>query len=249
MIVSVTVLGSNDGTAPEIIGKRIAEYLEGGRTRAAGGRRPGEAIGLPASTDTAAYWADSAGLRPGRWVLGPASMGRSGVVDATELATILAGIDPVTGEPLIAATGSAGRAARQRGGPLSPVDLDKDWYSVNDAAAVLGIKSRYLRRLCRKEVLAGTGEEPGITLDARGRWQLSRQALLRIDSERTPPEVVGGYDLTFSPPKSLSVLWAVGDEATRAAVLDALDESVAAGLRYPERHTLSVRVKGQSELA
>jgi hypothetical protein len=45
------------------------------------------------------------------------------------------------------------------------------------------------------------------------------------------------------------VLWAGGDEVTRTAVLDALDDSVAAGLRYLERHALAVRVRGQSELA
>ena len=29
---------------------------------------------------------------------------------------------------------------------------------------------------------------------------------------------VGGYDLTFSAPKSVSVLWAVGDDETRSAI-------------------------------
>jgi|GEM_PF-5664403 hypothetical protein len=39
MILSVTVLGSNDATPLSVIGERIVEYLEGGRA-VAGRRRP-----------------------------------------------------------------------------------------------------------------------------------------------------------------------------------------------------------------
>src|SRR5665213_1014881 len=118
MIVSVTVLGSNGDVSPQEVGKRIAEYLEGGRTRSAGGRKPGTVVDLPGATDgPAAYYADSAGLRPGRWTLG-----RSGEVDVRELATLLAGMDPVSGRPLIAATGSSGRALRQRGESVTHAD-------------------------------------------------------------------------------------------------------------------------------
>ena len=109
MILSVTVLGSNDGTPLAVIGQRIVEYLEGGRA-VAGGRRPGSIVELPSPEGgTVAYYADSAGLRPGQWVLG-----RSGEVDPAELATLLAGVDPATGEPLISARGSSGRAERWR---------------------------------------------------------------------------------------------------------------------------------------
>jgi hypothetical protein len=43
----------------------------------------------------------------------------------------------------------------------------------------------------------------------------------------------------------VSVLWAGADEATRAAVLEALDEAVAGGLRYLERHAFRVRLKSR----
>ena len=115
MILSVTVLGSNDGTSLSVIGQRIVEYLEGGRS-VAGGRRPGVLVELPSPEGgTVAYYADSAGLRPGRWVLG-----RSGEVDPAELATLLAGVEPATGEPLISARGSARRAERTRRLALAP---------------------------------------------------------------------------------------------------------------------------------
>ena len=66
---------------------------------------------------------------------------------------------------------------------------------------------------------------------------------MRISEHREPPKVVAGYDLTFSVPKSVSVLWAGADEVTRAAVLEALDEAVAGGLRYLERQAFKVSVR------
>jgi hypothetical protein len=88
MIVSVTVLGSSDGTAAEIMGQRIVDYLEGGLALPAG-RKPGRLVELPSpSGRTAAYYADSADVRPGRWALG-----REGIVDSAELAAYLAGPD------------------------------------------------------------------------------------------------------------------------------------------------------------
>jgi conjugative relaxase-like TrwC/TraI family protein len=240
MILSVTVLGSNDGTPLLVIGQRIVEYLEGGRA-VAGGRLPGALVELPSPEGgTVAYYADSAGLRFGRWVLG-----RSGEIDPAELATLLAGVDPATGEPLISARGSARRAERTRRLALAPTRLDKDWYSTKEAASVLGITPSYLRRLFRAQVRASDDDADGIKIDSSGAWQINKEAVVRISEHRQPPKVVAGYDLTFSVPKSVSVLWAGADEATRAAVLEALDEAVAGGLRYLERQAFKVNVRKQ----
>ena len=238
MILSVTVLGSNDGTPLSLIGQRIVDYLEGGRA-VAGGRRPGALVELPSPEGgTVAYYADSAGLRPGHWVLG-----RTGEVDPAELAMLLAGRDPATGEPLLSARGSSGRAERTRRLALAPTRLDKEWYSTKDAASVLGISPSYLRRLLRARVRASDDDADGIKIDSSGAWQLNKDAVVRLSEHRQPPKVVAGYDLTFSAPKSVSVLWAGADDATRAAVLEALDEAVAGGLRYLERHAFRVSVR------
>lgn len=45
---------------------------------------------------------------------------------------------------------------------------------------------------------------------------------------------VSGWDLTFSAPKSVSVLWAVGDGDTRRAIQRAHEEAVKAALNYVE---------------
>lgn len=47
---------------------------------------------------------------------------------------------------------------------------------------------------------------------------------------------VPGFDLTFSAPKSVSVLYALGDDDVRQAVRDAHDAAVHAALGYMERH-------------
>lgn len=244
MIVSVTVLGSNDGTPALAIGERVVDYLEGGRLTA-GGRRPGPIVELPSPEGgTVAYYADAAGLRPGRWVLG-----RSGDIDPSELAMILAGLDPASGSPLISARGSAGRAERERRAKPESACFDHDWYSAKNAARVLGVSTQYLRRLLRDAVDEGGEAAAGIKVDSTGAWQVDKDTLRRLSDHRQPPRVVAGYDLTFSVPKSVSVLWAGGNDETRAAVLNAFDEAVAGGLRYLERHAFSVRVKGRPTLA
>jgi conjugative relaxase-like TrwC/TraI family protein len=50
-----------------------------------------------------------------------------------------------------------------------------------------------------------------------------------------------GFDLTFTAPKSVSVLMAVGDECVRAAVRAAHEAGVCAGVDYLERHELQAR--------
>lgn len=56
-----------------------------------------------------------------------------------------------------------------------------------------------------------------------------------------------GWDLTFSAPKSVSVLWSVADEATRQAIQEAHHEAVQSALTVLEReHAYTRRGKGGS---
>jgi TrwC relaxase len=52
---------------------------------------------------------------------------------------------------------------------------------------------------------------------------------------------VAAVDLTFSAPKSMSVLFAVGDEALSSALLDAHERAVDAALAYLEREACWTR--------
>ncbi|MFZ2260559.1 MAG: MobF family relaxase, partial [Luteococcus japonicus] len=53
--------------------------------------------------------------------------------------------------------------------------------------------------------------------------------------------VVSGFDLTFSPPKSVSTLWAIADLPTAAMVERAHHDAVAEALRFVEDHLLYTR--------
>ncbi len=53
---------------------------------------------------------------------------------------------------------------------------------------------------------------------------------------------VVGYDLTFTAPKSVSVLWALGDDATRAQVHGAHRAAVASALEFVEATVVRTRV-------
>jgi conjugative relaxase-like TrwC/TraI family protein len=52
---------------------------------------------------------------------------------------------------------------------------------------------------------------------------------------RVVPRRVPGFDLTFSAPKSVSVLFGVGDDGIRAAIQSAHDRAVAEAVAYVER--------------
>jgi conjugative relaxase-like TrwC/TraI family protein len=58
---------------------------------------------------------------------------------------------------------------------------------------------------------------------------------------RGRPPSNAGFDLTFTAPKSVSILLAVGDDETRQAILDAQDSAARAGLDYLERHECFAR--------
>jgi len=53
---------------------------------------------------------------------------------------------------------------------------------------------------------------------------------------------VVGYDLTFTAPKSVSVLWALADDATRATVYDAHRAALASSLEFVEQRVIRTRI-------
>lgn len=56
----------------------------------------------------------------------------------------------------------------------------------------------------------------------------------------------GGWDMTFSAPKSVSVVWALADQETRTAIQAAQKNSVEAGIKFLERHAFSSRDRGEN---
>ncbi|ABD12695.1 hypothetical protein ThrDRAFT_03240 [Frankia casuarinae] len=97
----------------------------------------------------------------------------------------------------------------------------------------------------------GVGEGRGPWLAAvreagTGRWLVSATEVDRFCAARVPPAVVLGYDVTCSAPKSVSLLWAFGDEEIRRDVAAAMDAGVEAVLGYLERHATVGTVAGRN---
>lgn len=55
----------------------------------------------------------------------------------------------------------------------------------------------------------------------------------------------GGWDMTFSAPKSVSVAWALANAETKTAIQNAQKKAVAAGVRFLEKHAFSSRDRGE----
>ena len=125
---------------------------------------------------------------------------------------------------------------------------------------VAGAEDYYLGIVAqgKEEYYTGAGEAPGNWMgsgtDALGlRGEVAPEDLRAILAGISPQDGsplaarrggssrVSGFDLTFSAPKSVSVLWGLSDSETSAAVRAAHDRAVAEGLAYLERHATVAR--------
>lgn len=101
--------------------------------------------------------------------------------------------------------------------------------------------------------VAAAAAGPGVTRGQRLEADESRAWLgecKSVDGEsslgRVPGEKsVRGFDLTFAAPKSVSMVWAVGDDETRAQVESAVTEARQAALNYLAEHAGYSRVHDQ----
>jgi conjugative relaxase-like TrwC/TraI family protein len=97
-------------------------------------------------------------------------------------------------------------------------------------------RARLRTEVAREFFAAEHGRDP---VDAR---ELAGQ--IAKDS-RTRTQTVAGYDLTFSPVKSVSALWAVADPTVAAAIERAHQAAVNDALRFIEEHALFTRTGAQ----
>ncbi|MGB9113251.1 MAG: MobF family relaxase, partial [Acidimicrobiales bacterium] len=99
---------------------------------------------------------------------------------------------------------------------------------VGRGAELLGIEGEEVSALAM-ERLFGYGQDP------RDGSPLGR--CFSPKDERA----VAGFALTFSPPKTVSVLWALGDETSAAAVSSSHDKAVDAAMRFLDDHASFTR--------
>ena len=274
MHVSVTVLGASAGRTSRAA-NHIVAYLEGqdsavattSDSKARAGSVP-SADGLTAgTTSVGSYYADAA-VTQGRWrgtgAL-PENFDLGPTVHPSDLRRVLLGQDPRDGETLLAATGSSGRSSGKSHGVPSLDNNDEEVLGVSEVAKVVGVDASYIRRVAKDTAAlrlaqhdaARTGTDapntPDVFLDATkepdGRWQITRAEANRFAASRNEPQVVMGYDMTFSVPKSVSALYAVGTNEDRKLIDDAIESGVEAGIAYIEREGFRVRRQGQQEPA
>ena len=109
----------------------------------------------------------------------------------------------------------------------------------------------------REDYYAGHGEAPGrwagrVAAELGLAGELTREGHAALvdardpqtgDSlvERGPNSTVLAYDLTFSAPKSVSVLYAIADDRVSGALIDAHEAAAAAALGHLERCACQVR--------
>ena len=73
-------------------------------------------------------------------------------------------------------------------------------------------------------------------------------AIERAEAGRRPRTAVAGFDLTFTAPKSASVLWALADPATQALIAEAHQAAVRDALALVEARAVFTRVGARSSM-
>lgn len=113
-------------------------------------------------------------------------------------------------------------------------------------------KANYYENLAREDYYTAGGEPPGKWIGthaenlglagsqvAKGELAAALQGFHPRTGEALASNAGekhhGGYDLTFSAPKSVSIAWSAGDDATRKAISEAQQRAVESAIRYMEQ--------------
>ena len=115
-----------------------------------------------------------------------------------------------------------------------PGEAPGQW--LGDLATELGLEGE-LDRAAYAAILEGRGPSSGAVLVRRPPTRTFTDASGR---QRTKEPVLA-YDVRFAAPKSVSLIYALGDEETRERLLGAYDCAVAAGIRYLEQEACFVQ--------
>jgi conjugative relaxase-like TrwC/TraI family protein len=205
------------------------------------------------------YTAD--GNPPGRWVGGGTDLlGVSGTVTEAQMRALFGeGLHP-DADRIIADEVAAGKSASQA---QQAAKLGRSYYAYQ--ADVTTLRARIQAGYVEFERVNGYGADTAQRRLIRTEMgvQAFREAKLRdpADGEelgkfitaatRPTQQAVAGFDLVCSPAKSVSVLWALGDEDTRKAIEAAQDKAVQDTVRYLEREAIATRAgtNGVAQLA
>jgi conjugative relaxase-like TrwC/TraI family protein len=206
-------------------------------------RRRGEAL-------TDYYTAQ--GNPPGRWVgTGLAAMGVDGQVSEAQMKALFGeGLHPDAEARIHEALGRG----VDRKAALAAVRLGRRFPTIDQSHEVW--RDRLNAAYAQFEAALGHGPERGPERDLV-RWNVAQQLFLQVhqgdprdDSElkafftqvaMPPRQPVAGVDLVFTPVKSVSVLWALGDDRVRHQVEQAHEAAWRRAFAYVETHGARTR--------
>ena len=202
------------------------------------GPRGGEYYLSAVANDVDDYYT-GAGEAPGTWLgAGAKQLGLVDTVDPAVLRELLAGRHSGSGEQLA-------RPVR-RPDPRGQVDVRPLLRLLDDRdGGVSPVGEAWAQRTLRQARRTGRlpvesafrlAEHAGLDVGAlRGAYPGGAFEAAQRHAGKTVDRRVPGFDLTFRPPKSVSILWAVGEPEVRREVAEAHDAAVAAALAYVEQ--------------
>jgi len=183
---------------------------------------------------TLADYYSARGESPGRWYGG----GLAGVglapgdeVRAEQMKLLFgAGLNPVTGERL-------GQRYSVYANEPTPFETElarlvKARKDEHQEAVPQQVRDRLRTELAREWFALEYGRAPSGPRELHG---------FIVKATSHPRTSVAGFDLTFTPPKSVSALWAVADPRLAAAIRAAHDAAVAAAMTAAERRVMFTR--------
>ena len=204
----------------------------------------------------ASYYTEK-GETPGVWVgsglVGIDGLAAGDAVTAEQMQALFgSGLHPLSRQRIAdlgsKATPERVAAVSELGRPFSVLADDVSPFRVEVARRLAGLNtaSGVPRRAAvaiaeRARIRSEVGTE--MFGEAFGRAPLDERELAGFIAResRQKTRAVAGFDLTFSPVKSVSALWAVADQATAAAIERAHNAAVADALAFIERRALFTR--------
>jgi TrwC relaxase len=117
---------------------------------------------------------------------------------------------------------------------IAALNMANGWPA--DASIAAADRARVRTQVAREFFRAEHGREPVNARELTG--QIAKDS-------RPRTQTVAGYDLTFSPVKSVSTLWAVADPAVATVIEQAHQAAVQDALTFIEKHALFTRTGPQ----
>ncbi|AJK70173.1 MobF family relaxase [Corynebacterium marinum] len=206
-----------------------------------------------AGTSLSDYY-QATGTPPGRWFgkgiggLGATTIGSGVAVGEAQMAALYGeGLHPDADHKML-----------HEGASLKDVQLGRRFPIYTKGVPVLeAVKAAEAEFLTARGRRPSTEERNIIGLEiARPHYETAqglttsspREVLAWLNDEKNNvKQATSGVDLTFSPQKSVSVLWALGDDATRQAIEEIHQETVTDCLSWIEDHVLFTRTGHRGE--